>query len=219
MTASRPADPDARAPDIGATPMRPGASPEGEAGPSDAAVIHLSWDDPDRFEVLFHRHAPRIQRYVVRRLGQHAADDIVAETFLVAFRRRKSYDLSCADARPWLYGITTNLIGRHLRDEVRLYRALARTGADPVTEPFTDQVDERVSASAARRLLAKALAELPAAYRDALLLVTWGDLSYEEAATALGVPKGTVRSRISRARAALRRGLGDHGPSTETEES
>lgn len=199
--------------------MTPGASSQGEGGPSDAEVIQLSRDDPDRFEVLFQRHAPRIARYVVRRLGQHAADDIVAETFLVAFRRRKSYDLSCADARPWLYGIATNLIGRHRRDEIRLYRALARTGADLVTAPFTDRVDERVSASAAGPRLAWALAGLPAAYRDALLLVAWGDLSYEEAATALGVPKGTVRSRISRARAALRRSLGDEGPSTSTEES
>jgi RNA polymerase sigma-70 factor (ECF subfamily) len=199
--------------------MRLSASPQGEAGTSDAAVIQLSWDDPDRFEVLFHRHVPRIQRYVVRRLGQHAADDIVAETFLVAFRRRKSYDLSCADALPWLYGIATNLIGRHRRDEIRLYRALARTGADLVTAPFSDRVDERVSAAAAGPRLARALADLPAAYRDALLLVAWGDLSYEEAATALGVPKGTVRSRISRARAALRRSLGDDGPSTCTEES
>jgi RNA polymerase sigma-70 factor (ECF subfamily) len=199
--------------------MRPGASSQGEAWPSDAAAIQLSWDDPDRFEALFHRHAPRIQRYVVRRLGQHAADDIVAETFLVAFRRRKSYDLSCADALPWLYGIATNLIGRHRRDEIRLYRALARTGADLVTAPFTDRVDERVSASAAGPRLAGALAEIPAAYRDALLLVAWGDLSYEEAATALGVPKGTVRSRISRARAALRRSLGDDGPAADTEES
>jgi RNA polymerase sigma factor (sigma-70 family) len=145
--------------------------------------------------------------------------DIVAETFLDAFRRRKSYDMSYADALPWLYGIATKLIGRHRRDEVRLYRALARTGADLVTAPFSDRVDERVSAAAAGPRLARVLAELPAASRDALLLVAWGDLSYEEAATALGVPKGTVRSRLSRARTALRRSLGDNGPSTYTEKS
>ena len=219
MTAQRPADPDAGAPDIRAAPTRPSASFHGVASPSDAEVIRLSWEDPDRFELLFHRHASRIQRYVVQRLGQHAADDIVAETFLVAFRRRKSYHLSCADALPWLYGIATNLIGRHRRDEIRLYQALAHTGADLVTAPFSDRVDERVSAGAAGPRLARALAKLPAAYRDALLLVAWGDLSYEEAATALGVPKGTIRSRISRARVTLRRSLGDDDPSTYTEES
>lgn len=104
----------------------------------DAAVIQLSRREPEQFTRLFRRHAPHIQRYVARRLGPDAADDIVAETFLLAFRQRDRYDQSRPDARPWLYGIATNLIGRQRRAEVRLYRALARTGADPVAEPFTD---------------------------------------------------------------------------------
>ena len=93
----------------------------------DATVIQLSRHEPEHFTVLFRRHAPAIQRYVVRRLGANAADDIVAETFLLAFGQRTSYDLTRSDARPWLYGIATNLIGRHRRAEIRLYRALART--------------------------------------------------------------------------------------------
>lgn len=179
---------------------------------SDAAVIRLSLSDSELFAELFRRHAPRIQRYVVRRLGPDAADDIVAETFLLAFRQRAAYDQAREDALPWLYGIATNLIGRHRRAETRLYRALARTGTDPVTAAFTDLSDDRVTAGAASRRLAAALADLSAAYRDTLLLIAWGDLSYEEAAAALGVPAGTVRSRISRARAALRRKLGDLAP-------
>jgi RNA polymerase sigma factor (sigma-70 family) len=189
------------------------------ADADDAAVIQLSRHDPEHFTVLFRRHAPHIQRYVVRRLGQDAADDIVAETFLLAFRQRESYDQTRADARPWLYGIATNLIGRHRRAETRLYRALARTGADPVTEPFTDRVDDRVSASTASRRLAVGLARLSEELRDTLLLVAWGDLSYEEAATALGVPVGTVRSRVSRARSKLRRTLGDTKPAASNRES
>ena len=184
----------------------------------DAAVIQLSRHEPEYFTELFRRHAPYIQRYVVRRLGQDAADDIVAETFLLAFRQRDSYDQTRSDARPWLYGIATNLIGHHRRAEIRLYRALARTGADPVTESFTDRIDDRVSASTAGRRLAAALARLSAELRDTLLLVAWGDLSYEETATALGVPVGTVRSRISRARSALRRSLGDTNPAAFDEE-
>ena len=183
----------------------------------DAAVIRLSLAEPERFEVLFQRHAPRVQRYVVRRLGADAADDIVAETFLLAFRQRAGFDVTRGDALPWLYGIATNLLGRHRRNEIRLYKALARTGTDPVTAPFTDQVDERVTATAASRRLASALAGLSAAYRDALLLVAWGGLSYEETATALDVPVGTVRSRISRARADLRRTLGDLAPASTEE--
>jgi RNA polymerase sigma-70 factor (ECF subfamily) len=194
------------------------AETEASADADDAAVVQLSRHEPDHFSVLFRRHAPYIQRYVVRRLGQDAADDIVAETFLLAFRQRDSYDQTRADARPWLYGIATNLIGRHRRAEIRLYRALARTGADPVMEPFTDRVDDQVSASAASRRLATALARLPEKLRDTLLLVAWGDLSYEEVAAALGVPVGTVRSRVSRARSKLRQALGGTNPAAPNEE-
>jgi RNA polymerase sigma-70 factor (ECF subfamily) len=195
------------------------AEAEASADADDAAVIQLSRHEPEYFTVLFRRHAPHIQHYVVRRLGPDAADDIVAETFLLAFRQRDSYDQARADARPWLYGIATNLIGRHRRAEIRLYRALARTGADPVMEAFTDQVDDRVSAGTASRRLAAGLARLPEELRDTLLLVAWGDLSYAEAAAALGVPVGTVRSRVSRARSKLRRTLGGTNPAAYNEES
>ena len=192
---------------------------EAERTLDDAEVIQLSRHEPEQFTLLFRRHAPHIQRYVTRRLGPDAADDIVAETFLLAFRQRDRYDQSRADARPWLYGIATHLIGRHRRSEVRLYRALARTGADPVVEPFTDRVDDRVSASKAASLLAKALGGLSAENRDTLLLMAWGGLSYDEIATALGVPVGTVRSRLSRARSRLRRTLGNANPAALHEES
>jgi len=202
------------------TPGR--AQPETDT-PDDATVIQLSRREPEHFTVLFRRHAPHIQRYVVRRLGPalshgEGVDDIVAETFLLAFRQRDRYDLTRTDARPWLYGIATNLIGRHRRAEIRQYRALARTGADPVMESFTDRVDDRVSASDAGRQLAAALARLSAELRDTLLLAAWSDLSYEEVATALGVQVGTVRSRLSRARSKLRQTLGDADPSALHEE-
>jgi RNA polymerase sigma-70 factor (ECF subfamily) len=189
-----------------------------DAGADDATVIQLSRREPEQFTVLFRRHAPHIQRYVVRRLGADAADDIVAETFLLAFRQRDRYDMARTDARPWLYGIATNLIGRHRRAEIRLYRALARTGADPVVEPFTDRVDDRVSAEVASRQLAAALARLSAELRDTMLLAAWSDLSYEQIAMALGVPTGTVRSRLSRARSKLRHTMGDVDPSALAEE-
>jgi RNA polymerase sigma-70 factor (ECF subfamily) len=180
---------------------------DGSIATDDASVIARSRREPEAFSILFRRHGPRIQRYVTRRIGPDAAEDVVAETFLLAFCQRDRYDLARTDALPWLYGIATNLVGRHRRDEVRSYRAVVRTGADPVTEPFTDRVDAAVSATTANRALAAALAKLPAPYRDALLLVAWGDLSYEQAALALGVPVGTVRSRLHRARTSLRRHL------------
>jgi RNA polymerase sigma-70 factor, ECF subfamily len=183
---------------------------EGDTG-DDAAVIRRSRDEPEHFAVLFRRYAPEVQRYVRRRIGVDAADDVVAETFLVAFRQRDAYSLERHNARPWLYGIATNLIGRYRRSEIQQYRALAHTGRDPVTEPFTDRIDAAVSAEGSRGQLADALARLPAAHRDTLLLVVWGDLSYTEAAAALGVPTGTVRSRMNRARKRLRRSLASAG--------
>jgi RNA polymerase sigma-70 factor (ECF subfamily) len=153
------------------------------------------------------RHAPVITRYVTRRIGRDAAEDIVAETFLVAFRQRAGYTNDGRDCLPWLYGIATRLVRRHWRSETRQLRLLARTGADPVTEPFADRVEAAVSASAARPQLAAALARLPKAQRDALLLLVWADLSYEQIAAATGVPLGTVQSRISRARQRMRRQL------------
>jgi RNA polymerase sigma factor (sigma-70 family) len=194
------------------------AAADGGAGVRDADVIRRSRGEPEHFAVLFRRHAPGIQRYVTRRIGAAEAEDVVAETFLTAFRQRESYDLAHPDARPWLYGIATNLTGRHRRTEIRAYRVLARTGRDPVMEPFTDRVEAAASAAHAGKQLAAALAKLPAAYRDALLLVAWGDLSYEQVAAALGVPVGTVRSRVHRARSKLRRALGGTDPSALHEE-
>jgi RNA polymerase sigma factor (sigma-70 family) len=174
----------------------------------DASVIGRSRREPEAFAEVFRRYAPDIKRYVTRRLGADAAEDVVAETFLAAFRQRGDYDLSRPNARPWLYGIATNLVRRHVRTEVRHLRLLERTGTDPVTAPFTERSDERVSAQATWTALAGALAALPKGHRDALLLVAWGDLSYPEAAQALGVRLGTVRSRINRARRRLRENLG-----------
>ncbi|MBT2226456.1 RNA polymerase sigma factor [Nonomuraea sp. NEAU-A123] len=96
------------------------ADPPGDAPPSqdDAVVIERSWDEPERFGAVFDAHYAEIHRYVSRRLGPHAADDVCAETFALAFRQRRRYDTSHRSARPWLYGIATNHISRYRRDEV-----------------------------------------------------------------------------------------------------
>ncbi|MFI6498454.1 RNA polymerase sigma factor [Nonomuraea typhae] len=175
---------------------------------ADAAVIAESLTDPDRFARIFDLHADEIHRYAARRLGAEAslADDVTAETFLVAFRKRRRYDLSRQDARPWLYGIAANLIAKHRRTELRKLKALART-AEPDAEAFEQRSVDRMDAERLGPSLAAALARLGAAERELLFLVTWADLSYEQAAEALGVPVGTVRSRLSRTRAKIRRAL------------
>ena len=189
------------------------AGPDGSRadGGDDAAVIALSLRSPECFGAIFHRHAPAIYRYISRRLGPDSAEDLVAETFLVAFRRRRRYDGAYPDARPWLYGIATRLIGRHRRDETRFLQAIARTGADPAAETLDGQIIDRVAAQAARPELAVALTRLSQAQRDVLLLVASG-LSYPEAGLALGVPVGTVSSRLVKARRIVREALGGADP-------
>jgi RNA polymerase sigma-70 factor, ECF subfamily len=190
----------------------PQSVPASASADDDAAAIRASVSDPERFGVLVRRHAPAIQRYVTRRIGRESAEDVVAETFLAAFRQRAGYRDDGRDCLPWLYGIATRLVHRHRRTEIRQLKLLARTGGDPVTEPFTDRVDAAVTADAAKMRLAAALAKLPASQRDALLLLVWADLRYEQIAKATGVPLGTVQSRISRARRHLREQLADLDP-------
>jgi RNA polymerase sigma-70 factor (ECF subfamily) len=179
------------------------AVPAESAAACDAEVIRLSLSDPERFAEIFHRYFAAIHRYASARLGAGAADDIAAETFLAAFRQRERYDLSRRDARAWLFGIATNLIRRHRRDEVRLYRALERA-RDASAVDAGASVADPADADFAQRRLAGALAVLKAGDREALLLVAYGELSYVEAADALGIPPGTVGSRLNRARKRVR---------------
>ena len=181
-------------------PRRPGAA-------DDAAVIEGSWREPERFAVLFDRHAPHIYRYLARRAGPGVADDLVAETFLAAFAKRDRYDLSYSDARPWLYGIATNLVGQHRRDEVRQYQIRQAATAAPEVPGHADRVAADVTAQAARPLLDAALAALAAGDRDVLLLIAYEQLTYQEVSRALGIPVGTVQSRLHRARAKVRQVL------------
>jgi RNA polymerase sigma-70 factor (ECF subfamily) len=197
--------------------------------PDDASLIATSRHDPERFAVLFDRHAGEVHRYLARRVGPDNADDLVAETFLIAFSQRDRYDPSRENARPWLYGIATNLVGRHRRNEVRFFRAIARTGADPAAcagagpaavhaaESLADRVTERVAAQQVRKQLAAALARLRPGDRDVLLLVAAGGFDYQEVAVALGIPVGTVSSRLARARRKVREALGGVDP-TDTQE-
>jgi RNA polymerase sigma factor (sigma-70 family) len=135
-------------------------------------------------------------------VGSDLAEELASETFVIAFHRRASYDGAEDNARPWLFGIATNLLRRHRRTERRKLAAYAKSGVDPVVafDPALDAAEDRAEAEAAGPFLAEALAALRPADRDVLLLYAWADLSYPEVAKALGVPTGTVRSRLARAR-------------------
>jgi RNA polymerase sigma-70 factor (ECF subfamily) len=171
--------------------------------------------EPELFAGVFDRHAATVHRYLGRRVGD-LADDLLSETFLVAFRRRAAYRPEQVEVRPWLIGIATNLIRGHARSEQRRYRALARASAEPaVLGADPGDSADRLDAQALRGPLAAALAGLKTQDRDALLLFAWGQLSYEEIAAVLDVPVGTVRSRLHRARRQTRAAFGTTSPFEE----
>jgi RNA polymerase sigma factor (sigma-70 family) len=174
---------------------------------SDAVLIERSWREPDRFAEVFDRYYAAIHGYVARRLGRGLADDVASETFLIAFDRRRRYDVEQPDARPWLYGIASNLVARHRRAEVRRYRALSRAAVERTDDGDAERVAGRLDAEALRGRLAAALLEIEDRDREVLLLVAWAQLSCEEAARALGIPPGTARSRLHRARRRTRAAL------------
>ncbi|ARC57809.1 ECF RNA polymerase sigma factor SigE [Frondihabitans sp. 762G35] len=182
---------------------------------TDRDVIRRSRENPAVFAELYDRHAKAIHRFVARRLTTQVADDLVSETFLVAFERRRTFDESREDALPWLYGIVTTLLKKHRRLEAREWRA----GLSSRTREAVDQPgDDSLEAALVVARLRGALRGMAAGDRDALLLYAWGDLDYEGVAVALGVPVGTVRSRLNRARRTLRIAAGrfpaeevDHG--------
>jgi RNA polymerase sigma factor (sigma-70 family) len=190
-----------------AVPLDPPSFPQ----PLPAGGLLRSAEKPEEFALLFDRYAVKLHRYIARRLGSTEADDLLGQTFLIAFERRRSYAGSADDALPWLYGIATNLIHRRRRDEVRQYRAYARSepaGLDRAGDPLATEVAARVDAASVSRVLNGVLAGLRQPERDVLLLYCWEDLSYAEIAEALDLPLGTVRSRLHRARRALRSALG-----------
>ncbi|WP_131739274.1 RNA polymerase sigma factor [Actinomadura roseirufa] len=192
-----------------------GAAPDRAVGECDADLVARSLDDPEAFAALFDRYAAMLYRYVSRRLGPESAEDVVGDTFLAAFSKRHRYDQAHRDARPWLFGIVTKLVSRHHRSEAARYRALRRSPVDGPQEGPAERVEAGVTATAVRPLLAEALAKLSRRDLDVLLLFAWGDLTYEEVAQALGIPVGTVRSRLNRARRKVRATLGDTNPMRE----
>jgi len=194
------------------TPDPPPWSGAGWSGFGDPQVVAVSVHEPAAFAEIYARHADDVHRYLRRRLGSDVADDLTADTFVAAFGARARFDQAAPSARPWLFGIASNLAAKHRRSELRGLRAYARTGVDPVAISWSDGADDRLSAQAMNRELATALSELSAGDRDVLLLVAWAELSYAEVAAALQLPVGTVRSRLNRARRKVRTTL---SPGTE----
>jgi RNA polymerase sigma-70 factor (ECF subfamily) len=170
----------------------------------DGVAIARSLHDPEAFAEVFDRHFAFVHRYIARRAGRGRADDLASQAFTVAFSHRGRYRDDLGTARPWLLGIATNLVRADHRSETRVASLRDRLGSEATTSTTgAGQAVARAASEDDGRLTA-ALAGLQPDQREALLLHALGELTYLEIAEALAIPVGTVRSRISRACAALR---------------
>jgi RNA polymerase sigma-70 factor (ECF subfamily) len=158
------------------------------------------------FPALFDQYYDPVAAYLVRRhLDRATAEDIAQTTFLTAYDRRATYDESRGAPRAWLYGIATNLMRRHFRDEQARLRAYARAASREVEPPDrSDDSCRRIDAGMFAGPIAAALATLSRGDYEVLTLHCWAELSDREIATAVGIPTGTVKSRLHRARCQMR---------------
>ncbi len=191
--------------------MTPGA-------PSDGAL----WDravngNPESFGELFERHARSVYNHCFRRTASWAdAEELTSAVFVEAWRRRHDVRPIGESARPWLLGVANNLLRNHRRSLRRHRAALARLpGPPPEPDPADDVTGRLADERQMRRVLAL-VALLPDRDQEVLALCAWSELTYQEAATVLDVPVGTVRSRLARARARLAELEGNPPSRTDT---
>lgn len=177
--------------------------------------------DAAAFGELYERHARAVQSYCLwRTAALPLAEDVTATTFLEAWRRRRRLTLTTESAAPLLLGVATNVLRNHWRGQRRHARAVERLGrAD--SQPSPSHENEAVARVDAMRRIQEAgaaIRALPVREREVLALLAWGELSYAEIAAALGIPIGTVRSRVTRARSRLGDAFAELAPTTTTAE-
>lgn len=159
---------------------------------------------PEGFGALFERHARAIYNYCFRRTADWAsAEDLTSVVFLEAWRKRKDVRLQGESLLPWLYGVATNVLRNRNRSLRRNRAALERLPRSHESD-FADDANERLDDEQRMSEILAAFRLLPQRDQDVLALCVWSELSYEQAAVALDLPVGTVRSRLSRARRRLR---------------
>lgn len=171
---------------------------------TDADSIARSLDEPAAFDAIFVAHAPAIFAFTAARVGPHAAEDVTASTFATAFASRARFDTAYASAKPWLYGIAANELRRHAHLERLWFERLQRGGADGDDDGELESAVARADAAHQAEALAHALVQLTPAERDVLLLHVFAELTHAQIAGALGIRRGTAKTRLSRGCARLR---------------
>jgi RNA polymerase sigma factor (sigma-70 family) len=188
-----------------------GADSSVSGGTDERALVDgLHRGDPGALAALFDRYGERIYNHCFRHLADWSeAEDATSSVFLEVWRHRRRVRLHEGSALPWLYGVATNVCRNAGRSRRRYVRAVTSLPA-PTAEPdHAEQVADRLGSEARMRAVLEQIEALPVREREVLALVAWAGLSYEQAAAALVVPVGTVRSRLSRARARLTKELPD----------
>jgi RNA polymerase sigma factor (sigma-70 family) len=180
---------------------------------TDEASIVASRVDPARFAEVFEHLARELHRYLSYRAGSEQAEELTAETFARAFAARNRFDPGRGSARAWLYGIATNVLKVQRRTAERRRFAQAR---ERRLAPGPGEAADAATRMAERDRIEVALSRLDPKGQDVIYLIAAVGLSYEEAAAALGVPIGTVRSRYSRARTRMADLLAPPSPPTTT---
>lgn len=166
---------------------------------TDDELLVRSRARPEVLGVLYERHSTAVYRFLARRTGADAAEDLLGDVFVAAVEGRDRYrPHRSGSALPWLYGIGANLVRAHLR------RRRPEPTLDVDAGVDWHAVDDRLDAQGSRERLRRALASLSPAEREAFLLVAWEGLTTSEAAEALGTTPAAVRVRLTRARSRAR---------------
>lgn len=174
--------------------------------PTDAELWRRACDGDERaFGTLFDRHARTVYNYCFRRTASWSeAEDLTSVVFLETWRRRAHVAMPSESLLPWLYGVATNALQNHRRSLRRHREALSRLPAPEPQRDGAEEAAERLDAERRMRQVMASIGRLSRRDREVLVLCVWEGLGYAEAAEALGVPVGTVRSRLARARSRLR---------------
>jgi RNA polymerase sigma factor (sigma-70 family) len=162
--------------------------------------------DADAFGLLFDEHATSVYNLGFRLTANWSvAEDVVSLTFLEAWRLRDRIESAGESLRPWLLGIALNVSRNMDRASRRHDAAMSRIPPAPPIPDFAEELVGRLDDAAQLREVRRALDALRGSEREVIALCVWSQLDYAAAARALGVPVGTVRSRLSRARRKLRK--------------
>lgn len=173
-------------------------------------VVAANSRDEDWFTSLYHDNYQTLLAYARRRVDEQTADEVVADTFLVAWRRRD--DIPAGFERPWLYGVARNTIRTAARAAARRGALNGRLHGDV---PPESRADDRYEVSDRADALVPALQSLREEDREVLMLMAWEGLSHAEIGQVLGVSPNAVAIRVHRARKRLSDRLDEAGVNCE----